>query len=64
MTYGSGFFAGLSFTFQRKHLAANDNLTGREIIDSFTIGNLTIPAQSMGAALFAEGFEDVDGIMG
>ena len=42
----------------------NDYYTGREVIDTLTLGDLVIPNQSMGAAIVSEGFQDVDGILG
>ena len=38
--------------------------TGREVIDTITLGTLTIPNQSMGSAIVSQGFDTVDGIVG
>ena len=38
---------------------------GAEVIDQLTLeGGLTLPAQSIGAAVFSTGFDGVDGILG
>ncbi|PSR75643.1 hypothetical protein PHLCEN_2v8934 [Hermanssonia centrifuga] len=37
---------------------------GEEVIDTITLGGLTIPSQSIGDAVISEGFEGVDGILG
>ena len=37
---------------------------GRQVEDQVQLGNLTIPSQSMSAALISEGFDTVDGILG
>lgn len=38
--------------------------TGEEFLDTITLGSLVVKDQSIGVAEIAEGFGDVDGILG
>lgn len=65
--YGSGLFFGSSFSFLNiKYLLMSSicGSSGQEVIDTVSIGDLTITQQSIGDASFSAGFDGVDGIIG
>ncbi|KAF8340558.1 aspartic peptidase domain-containing protein [Cantharellus anzutake] len=54
--------SGCSATFQVSY--GSGSVSGKECTGSVSVGSLTVPAQSFGAASSASGFDGVDGIFG
>ena len=62
--YGSGFFIGMTVVYIPVRRSLTLYHLGQEFTDTVHLGDLTIENQSFGGALLAEGFDDVDGILG
>ena len=62
--YGSGFFVGMTVVYVPIRCSLMLYHLGQEFTDTVHLGDLAIENQSFGGALLAEGFDDVDGILG